>query len=156
MLLNEAEAESFVNKVLTAVNNALPKGKSFEKLTNGEKVKFFSSHFWDGSRWINSELASRVKSAILNSSKGVVVGITTPDKLIPGLSSPKNIATKSLSLLTRGAVLALPGGMAVGVFLGLVFGALNPDKVDKNFESSKKIVTDKIKKLFRKDGKERV
>ena len=153
MLLTESQVSDYTDNILRAVDKALPKGKTFVKLTNKDKAKFFNNHVWDGNKWVNTSLISKVSNAISRVGKSATVGMTTPDKLIPGLDNPKNNITKALSVATRAAVLTIPGGMPVGAVLGAIFGAASPNKVDKSYDTSKKMVVDKLKMLFKRKGK---
>jgi hypothetical protein len=149
MILTEEKIDGFIDDILKSVNKSLPKGIKFEDLTNKEKSEFFNSHTYDGKRWIKKGLIHKVKNAITTAGKGAIVGVTTPDRLIPGLERPNNKLTKSMSYLTRAAVLTLPGGLPIGIALGMIFGSLNPDKVDKSYEVSKRLATSKIKSLLK-------
>lgn len=153
MIISESEIVAFTDIILKAADKALPKGKTFETLTNKEKAEFFWKHKWDGKKWVNITLIGKVSSALSNIGKSATVGATTPDKLIPGLSDPKTKFTKTLSFATRAAVLATPGGMPVGAILGAIFGAAQPDKVDKSYDASKKMVASKLAKIFKRKGK---
>jgi hypothetical protein len=151
--MTEGEIEVFTDKFIKAINKVLPKGKKFEDLTAAEKSEFFSSYIWTGDRWVEKGLAAKVKRAMSNTGKSALVGMTMPDKLIPGLKDPKTKTAKAASMITRGAVLAAPGGMAIGALLGAMFGAKQPDEVDKNYSAAKKTITDKLKSLIPKKKK---
>ena len=150
-LLNEMSLKPLIDAVFKAIGKSLPKGKDFNRMTNAEKAKWFDAHDWDGKNWVPKTLAGQVKYAMTTGAKGITVGMTQPDKLVPAMNKKNSgYLMKGAKLLTRGAILIAPDGMALDALLGMYFAAKNPKSVEKNYDASKKMILDKVKKLIPK------